>query len=387
MGNKRFYLGLFLACLLILGCESKEKYAELEASLSDTQAKLEQKNQQVKELELKLRESEENRNKGQQNTAELQARYESLEKTQQQLSQTLKETKLELDKKNAIVQQKEEMVQQLDDAKRQLETNMGSQIEAREKKIAELEKAISELDKAKRNIETNLMDLKEQNTVQEQKLIEQGNIIAELDATRLTQEQKIIEQRNIIAELDATRLTIEDTLQLRKSQLEVRGKKIEEMENTIAQLDKTKHQIETNLQKQIKAQQVKLEEMEGKLKVTFVDKILFSSGSVMINQEGKDLLLTLAGSFKQNKNHNIIVQGHTDNLLIKPEFRDIYPTNWELSVARSTAVVRYLQDKAGINPERLVASGYSFYKPIASNLTEEGQQQNRRIEIILAPPR
>jgi chemotaxis protein MotB len=50
-------------------------------------------------------------------------------------------------------------------------------------------------------------------------------------------------------------------------------------------------------------------------------------------------------------------------------------------------VVRYLQDKAGINPERLVASGYSFYKPIASNLTEEGQQQNRRIEIILAPSR
>ncbi|MEE9612930.1 MAG: OmpA family protein, partial [Desulfatiglandales bacterium] len=62
-------------------------------------------------------------------------------------------------------------------------------------------------------------------------------------------------------------------------------------------------------------------------------------------------------------------------------------TNWELSAARSTALVRYLQDKAGIDPERLVACGYSFYKPIASNLTQEGQQQNRRIEIILTPPR
>ena len=165
------------------------------------------------------------------------------------------------------------------------------------------------------------------------------------------------------------------------------GEEIKDLENTIAQLDKTKHQIETNLQKQIKAQQVKLEEMEGKLKVTFVDKILFNSGSVRINPEGKDLLLTLAESFKQNKNHNIIVQGHTDNVLIKPEFREKYPTNWELSAARSTALVRYLQDKAGIDPERLVACGYSFYKPIASNLTEEGQQQNRRIEIILTLPR
>ena len=257
-------------------------------------------------------------------------------------------------------------IQELDDAKRQLETNLQSQIEAREKKIRELEKAISELDKTKRHFETNLMDSKEQ---------------------RAVREQKIIEQRNIIAELDATRLTIEDTLQVRQSQLKLRGEEIKEMENTIAQLDKTKHQIETNLQKQIKAQQVKLEEMEGKLKVTFVDKILFNSGSVGINPEGKDLLLTLAESFKQNKNHNIIVQGHTDNVLIKPEFREKYPTNWELSAARSTALVRYLQDKAGIDPERLVACGYSFYKPIASNLTHEGQQQNRRIEIILTPPR
>jgi chemotaxis protein MotB len=243
------------------------------------------------------------------------------------------------------------------------------------------------LDKTKRHFETNLMDLKEQRVDQEQKIIEQRNIIAELDASRLTQEQKIIEQRNIIAELDASRLTIEDTLQYRQSQLKLRGKKIKALENAIAQLDKTKHQIETNLQKQIKAQQVKLEEVEGKLKVTFVDKILFNSGSVRINQEGKDLLLTLTESFKQNKNHNIIVQGHTDNVLIKTEFREIYPTNWELSAARSAAVVRYFQDKAGIDPERLVASGYSFYKPIASNLTQEGQQQNRRIEIILTPPR
>ena len=189
----------------------------------------------------------------------------------------------------------------------------------------------------------------------------------DLTEQNAVQKQKIIEQRNIIAELDASRLTIEETLQVRQSQLEMRGKKIKDLENTIVQLDKTKHQIETNLQKQIKAQQVKLEEMEGKLKVTFVDKILFNSGSVRINREGMDLLSTLIESFKQNKNHNIIVQGHTDNLLIKPEFREIYPTNWELSAARSTSVVRYLQEKAGVDPERIAACGYSFYKPIASN--------------------
>ncbi len=366
MRNKSFFLGLCLACLLILACVSKEKYSELETALSDTRAKLEQKSQQVKELELKLLESEENRNKCQQNAAELQARHEDLEKAQQQLSQTLKETKLELEKKNSIVQQKEEIIQEVDNAKRQLEANLQSQMEVREKKIKELETAISGLDETKRQFETKLIDLKEREAVQE---------------------QKIIEQRNIIAELDAARIRIENILQDRQSELAVRGKTIKDLENAIAQLDKTKHQIETNLKKQIKAQQVKLEEMEGKIKITFVDKILFNSGSVNINQEGQDLLLKLAGLFKENKNHKILVEGHTDNLLIKQEFRDKYPTNWELSAARSAAVVRYLQEKAGVEPERCVACGYSFYEPVASNETEEGRQQNRRIEIILTPPR
>jgi len=67
--------------------------------------------------------------------------------------------------------------------------------------------------------------------------------------------------------------------------------------------------------------------------------------------------------------------------------RDRFPTNWELSTARATAVVRFLQDDGGLNPERLTASGYSYYRPVASNDTEEGRSQNRRIEIILTPPR
>jgi chemotaxis protein MotB len=334
MSKNGFYLGLCLAFLLISACESKEKYSELEAALSETRAKLEQKSRQVQELELKLRKSEESWNKGQEEAAELQARYENLEKAGQQLTQTLKETRLELEKKNSIVQQKEE--------------------------------AIQELDKTKRQFESDLTELKELNAVQK---------------------QKIIEQRKIIAELDATRLTIEGTLQDHQSQLEARGKKIKDLESTIAKLDQTKQRIETSLQKQIKAQQVKLEEMEGKLKVTFVDKILFYSGSAKINRKGMDALSALTESFEQYKNHTIVVKGHTDNVLIKPEFREIYPTNWELSAARSTAVVRYLQEKAGVEPERLAACGYSFYQPISSNLTEEGQRQNRRIEIILSPSR
>ena len=124
----------------------------------------------------------------------------------------------------------------------------------------------------------------------------------------------------------------------------------------------------------------------GKLKVTFVDRILFNSGSTKINEEGKQLLSMLAESLKHN-NQDIIVEGHTDNVPIGPELRGRYPTNWELSVARSAAVVRYLTEKAGIEPPRFTASGHSFYEPLASNKSEEGRHQNRRIEIILASQR
>jgi chemotaxis protein MotB len=94
----------------------------------------------------------------------------------------------------------------------------------------------------------------------------------------------------------------------------------------------------------------------------------------------------LAESLKHN-HQNIIVEGHTDNIPIGPELREKYPTNWDLSVARSAAVVRSLTQKTGIAPRRFSARGYSFYKPVASNETEAGRQQNRRIEIILASRR
>ena len=100
----------------------------------------------------------------------------------------------------------------------------------------------------------------------------------------------------------------------------------------------------------------------------------------------EELEATLAESLKHN-NQNIIVEGHTDNGPIGPELREKYPTNWELSVARSAAVLRYLTEKPGIDPQRFTASGYSFYKSVASNEIEEGRHQNCRIEIILASQR
>jgi len=158
---------------------------------------------------------------------------------------------------------------------------------------------------------------------------------------------------------------------------------VKEKTKVISNLEDTKKKIEAGLKEQIANQQIKIEEIEGKLKLTFIDKILFNSGSTKINEKGKEILLTFAESIKEDKDHNILVEGHTDDVGVGPALKSKFPSNWELSTARSSAVVRFLQEGGSIEPERLSAIGFSYFKPVAPNDDEEGRSQNRRIEIIL----
>ncbi|MDH3604067.1 MAG: OmpA family protein [Candidatus Tectomicrobia bacterium] len=143
--------------------------------------------------------------------------------------------------------------------------------------------------------------------------------------------------------------------------------------------------IEQELKEQIANQSVKIETLEGKLKVSFIDRILFRTGSAKINAQGRETLLKVADLVRQDTDHLIMVEGHTDDVPIGIELQPTFPTNWELSTARATAVVRFLHDQGDIAPQRLSASGYSYYRPVASHETEEGRRQNRRIEILLVP--
>ena len=188
-----------------------------------------------------------------------------------------------------------------------------------------------------------------------------------------------------ISKLQSDNNRLSETIDGLKMELRQEKLAVQQKEGEISELEKTRREIESSLKEQIAQKDIKLEEIEGKLKVTFVDKILFDSGSVMIKPKGQEVLLKLADSFRDNEDQNIVVEGHTDNVQIGSALLDRFPTNWELSTARATAVVRFLQEKGNIAPRRLTASGFSFYQPVASNETPEGRKQNRRIEIILVP--
>ena len=220
--------------------------------------------------------------------------------------------------------------------------------------------------------------------VSKSKYVELENSSNEMQA-QLEQDKSNL--RLQITKLQGENNSLLSTIEGLKTELRQEKLAVQQKDSEISEIEKTRGDIESSLKDQIAQKDIKLEEIEGKLKVTFVDKILFDSGSVMIKPKGQEVLLKLADSFRENKDQNIAVEGHTDDVQIGSALLERFPTNWELSTARATAVVRFLQEKGNIEPERLTASGFSFYRPVATNETPEGREQNRRIEVILVPVR
>ncbi len=121
---------------------------------------------------------------------------------------------------------------------------------------------------------------------------------------------------------------------------------------------------------------------DGRVYVSMEEELLFPSGSDKVNPRGKEALAKVASVLNTNLDINIDIEGHTDN---KPIKTTAFPDNWALSTARANSVARVLIDEYSVSPVRLIASGRSYYHPLASNDTQEGRAQNRRTEIILEP--
>lgn len=153
----------------------------------------------------------------------------------------------------------------------------------------------------------------------------------------------------------------------------------------VAQVKKSYEDLTAGLKSEIAAGEIKITQLQGKLTVNLVDRILFDSGKAEVKNEGKAVLDKLGGILSTVKDKSIRIEGHTDNKPITGELLAKYPSNWELSTARATAVARYLQDRAKVDPALLVAAGYGEFRPVAPNDTPESRGLNRRIEIVLVP--
>ena len=113
------------------------------------------------------------------------------------------------------------------------------------------------------------------------------------------------------------------------------------------------------------------------------EQLLFKSGSIVVDSKGVGALQQLAKAIKDQKDLNITVEGHTDDVPMAnkgPYMQD----NWDLSVLRATAITKILT-KAGLSPKQITSSGKGEYSPLMPNTSAENKQKNRRTEIIITP--
>ena len=128
---------------------------------------------------------------------------------------------------------------------------------------------------------------------------------------------------------------------------------------------------------------IKIDINETVVMITISDKLLFKSGSFRVNPKANNLLERLANVINSEPALEVMVEGHTDAQTVKSGA--YIKDNWELSVERSTAVIRTLQDKYGVAPEKLIAAGRSSYHPLTENESADGRAINRRTRIVILP--
>lgn len=202
-----------------------------------------------------------------------------------------------------------------------------------------------------------------------------GTAEQERDDLRSAREELQIRIDNLQQEKAALTRQIEDQL---KSISKEKEAELDRLRNTYDTLV-------TNLKGEIDKGQITITKLADRLSVSMVDRILFPSGEAAISAEGVTILQRVGSVLKNAEKKIIRVEGHTDNVPISSRLTQTFPTNWELSAARATNVVRFLQDNVGIDPARLEAVGLSEFHPVASNTKPEGRSQNRRIDIALLP--
>jgi chemotaxis protein MotB len=201
------------------------------------------------------------------------------------------------------------------------------------------------------------------------------------------EEIKKLQQQN--AELEQQKTTLEEQRSALEQQNTTTQQQVGTLEQQKAALLAASQQrqlqydaLVKDLSKEVEQGQLQVKQYKDMLSVDLAEQIFFDSGRATLKAGGKDVLKKVGEALKGYENKIIRVVGHTDNVPVAKSLQATFPSNWELSVARATNVVRFLQE-VGIPPERMLAAGRGEYDPVAPNDTAEGRQKNRRIEIML----
>ncbi len=255
--------------------------------------------------------------------------------------------------------------------------------------VAALSTTVSELRQDKvslqddlSNLNARLVEVLQQNSKLQQDLLaaqamevrQEGNLtLHQKRIAAMSEQLRDMQQTNdqLLTTIEELNLAVEKEKIARKARL--------------AKVKNTYNQLVVALEKEIQRGELTISNLEGQLSVNLLNNILFDSGKTAIKPAGQKVLKSLGDVLNKFPDKALQIAGHTDNVQISSRLIERYPSNWELSTARATSVVHFLQDKVGLQGARLIAAGYSEYQPVVSNKEATGRAQNRRIQILLVP--
>jgi chemotaxis protein MotB len=245
-----------------------------------------------------------------------------------------------------------------------------------------LQTAIDKLntDRTKLKEEVDRLDAKKATLEQEY------NELSKMSTQQLSEKEQ--QNRALLLQLQEKESKLaEESTRLEKLQgdLAARSKRVDELEGLIvakeAKMQRLKDAVSAALSG-FEGKGLTVERKNGKVYVSMENKLLFSSGSWAVGNQGRSAVVNLAGVLKQNTDIDVLIEGHTDD--VPYGGKGTITDNWDLSTKRATAIVRILTNN-NVSPKQITAAGRSKFLPVASNASTTGKAKNRRIEIILAP--
>jgi len=243
------------------------------------------------------------------------------------------------------------------------------------KKFTASESRANELQKEYAN---TLAQLNESNTQLRKEKAEIANMQKEKadlqKESELMQKEYALIQKNMMTRSTESKMTIAD-----------QARRLNDLQDIIdtqtAITKRLKNSIASALMN-YKADELSVYLKDGNVYVSLAEKLLFKSGSDVVDPKGKAALKSLAAVLNSSKDFTVAIEGHTDDVPIKTK---LFKDNWDLSTARATSIVRILTIDNGFDPIRITASGKGQFHPVSANTTDQGRADNRRTEIILSP--
>ena len=176
----------------------------------------------------------------------------------------------------------------------------------------------------------------------------------------------------------------QNQLNMTKEQLQNEQRRLQQLRALLEEQREQSRKLKDKMTEALKgfnSNELTVFQKNGKVYVSLSEDLLFPSGSAVVNPKGVDALSKLAAVLNLNGDVAVNIEGHTDSIPIKGKYKD----NWDLSTARSNAIVRILVNNYKVDPVRVIASGHSYFDPVETNVSPAGRAKNRRTEIILSP--